>query len=43
MVRTELYADFARDGDSDGDIYRKLELLDEVWKQFTIAIDNIKD
>jgi hypothetical protein len=42
-VQAQLFHEFAQDGDLSGDIYRKLTLLDEIWKQFTIAVDNVKD
>jgi hypothetical protein len=42
-VRDELYREFSVGGDPEGDLYRRLALLDSVWKHFMIAIDNAKE
>jgi hypothetical protein len=42
-LKLELHEQFAREGDMNGEIFDKLQLIDGLWKHFLIACDNAKD
>jgi hypothetical protein len=39
----ELHHQFHREGDPDGEIFDKLQLVEGLYRQFLIAVDNGKD
>jgi hypothetical protein len=42
-LKLELVREYIANGDKDGDIHRRIELVDGIWRHFIIAVDNAKE
>ena len=43
LAEAELLAEFAREGDDSGEIWRQIQTIDLCWQQVIIAIDNMEE